>query len=358
MRRYDFSDPQAGKDVCDRMIAAMKSHMRRYVNEGSDVQTASQMKSALDSYGGVKGCYVAVASVNERCQIMSKHAMTGVQSLSNFLFEPSGIRAWKAYGIGAGKFFPSSQLEKMGQPQQATDLTILQDFGTPDQAVGRGLRKPPPPATAPQRTEDEDDCVIEGTEDEEGDVFSCPEEGCVKKYLSHRNLQNHLDIGKHYLRLESETSYDSIKRKWADACHEVSPSVDYVSCATADEQQPSTSGEPTVLKGWALKKARRSTRFTDKVKLYLRDVFLEGEETEKKANPSDVASNTKSLRSDETGNKLFTKDEWLTTQQVTSYFSRLASLNRSGRLRLDSNEQERREQEQESSHTAVKPSLS
>ena len=32
--RYDFSDPQAGKDVCDRRTAALKAHMRRYINEG------------------------------------------------------------------------------------------------------------------------------------------------------------------------------------------------------------------------------------------------------------------------------------------------------------------------------------
>ena len=31
--RYDFSEPQAGKDVCDRRIATVKSHMRRYINE-------------------------------------------------------------------------------------------------------------------------------------------------------------------------------------------------------------------------------------------------------------------------------------------------------------------------------------
>ena len=28
-KRYDFSDPQSGKDVCDRRIASMKTHMRR-----------------------------------------------------------------------------------------------------------------------------------------------------------------------------------------------------------------------------------------------------------------------------------------------------------------------------------------
>ena len=38
--RYDFSDPQAGKDVCGRRIATVKSHMRRFINEGHDIKNA------------------------------------------------------------------------------------------------------------------------------------------------------------------------------------------------------------------------------------------------------------------------------------------------------------------------------
>lgn len=48
--RYDFSDPQSGKDVCDRRIASMKTHIRRWVNEGHDVTTAEEMKVALESH--------------------------------------------------------------------------------------------------------------------------------------------------------------------------------------------------------------------------------------------------------------------------------------------------------------------
>ena len=53
--RYDFSEAQAGKDICDRRAVALKSHIRRYINEGNDVKTANDMKAAIDSHGGVKG---------------------------------------------------------------------------------------------------------------------------------------------------------------------------------------------------------------------------------------------------------------------------------------------------------------
>ena len=49
--RYDFSDPQSGKDICERKTAPMKSHIRRWVNERHDVLTALEMKTALESHG-------------------------------------------------------------------------------------------------------------------------------------------------------------------------------------------------------------------------------------------------------------------------------------------------------------------
>ena len=62
--RYDFSEPQAGKDICDRKTAAMKAHIKRWVNERYDVVTAEDMKAALESRGCIKGCRAAVVEVD------------------------------------------------------------------------------------------------------------------------------------------------------------------------------------------------------------------------------------------------------------------------------------------------------
>ena len=91
--RYDYREPQAGKDICDRRIAAVKSHMRQYINEGNDVKRTEDMKNAIESYGGVKGCYAAMCEVKLSVQTMTKHTMQGVQSLHNFSYEARGIRA-------------------------------------------------------------------------------------------------------------------------------------------------------------------------------------------------------------------------------------------------------------------------
>ena len=111
--RYDLGDPQAGKDVCDHRIGTLKSHMRRFINEGNDINTANDMKVAIESYGGVKGCYATVAEIQDSFQSMTKHSMTGIQALNNFLFESAGLRAWKAYNVGTGRFFSLAQIRSM-----------------------------------------------------------------------------------------------------------------------------------------------------------------------------------------------------------------------------------------------------
>ncbi|KAL9970436.1 hypothetical protein ACROYT_G022812 [Oculina patagonica] len=47
--RYDFSEPQFGKDVCDRIISPLKGALRRYCDEGHDILTTSEMYQALQA---------------------------------------------------------------------------------------------------------------------------------------------------------------------------------------------------------------------------------------------------------------------------------------------------------------------
>ncbi|CAF5161607.1 unnamed protein product, partial [Rotaria sp. Silwood1] len=57
IRRFDFSDPQEGKGPSYRYAAVLKSHIRRYLNEGHDVSTTAQFVAACTSYDGVKNVH-------------------------------------------------------------------------------------------------------------------------------------------------------------------------------------------------------------------------------------------------------------------------------------------------------------
>ena len=53
VKRMDFSDRQGGKGPCDRRAASIKSHMRVYLNQGSNIDIAKEMVDAIQSLGGV-----------------------------------------------------------------------------------------------------------------------------------------------------------------------------------------------------------------------------------------------------------------------------------------------------------------
>ena len=72
---------------------------------------ATDIKTAIDSYGGAKGCHAAVVKIQESNQTMKKHTMTGIQALNNFSFESAGLRVWRTHNVGPGKLFTPTQVK-------------------------------------------------------------------------------------------------------------------------------------------------------------------------------------------------------------------------------------------------------
>ncbi|XP_052097306.1 uncharacterized protein LOC127732267 [Mytilus californianus] len=212
IRRYDFSEAQSGKSYCDAKIAHMRGKIRQCVSNGKNVVCASDMKSAIDDYGGVSGCQAAHVEITN---ILDDHRATGlikgISKISNIEFQENmQITMWKAYGIGQGR-----NISVQGQMNS------------------------------------QDESRIDG---------------------SQPNISQ--DISK--------------------------------------EQQ-----------GWALKKEKKHVRFSDKVKLYLKSIFEDGEKSGNKMNAGTVARNMRVAL--ENGTKMFCNSEYLNACQITSYFSRLAA---------------------------------
>lgn len=315
VKRYDFSDPQAGKDVCDRKIAPMKSQMKRFVNEGHDIVSAADMKSALDSYGGVKGLYVTEVVIETGNMASSKPSWKGILSYNNFEFTKRGIRVWKSYNIGRGKLFTNARLKRMGASQGPTALTTIQEFSRPREEIGALLKSKPAQEekTTPSL------------------MFNCPEDTCVDVFLDNRSLQHHLDIGKHTTEPHRESTFDSVKRNWAKRCLTVRPLQKDAPVETETLVSHATN-TPTCQMGWALKKKRKSTKFSTEVKQFLLNAFWEGQDTGRKHDPKVISTQLRSARSSGGGKMFRNCEDWLTAQQVAAYFSRLSALNKAGKL--------------------------
>ncbi len=90
--------------------------------------------------------------------------------------------------------------------------------------------------------------------------------------------------------------------------------------------------------GWALKSSQGTrSRFTEKQKNYLIQKFEIGESSGMKLNATTVAKSMLSAK-DSNGMKLFTKDEFLTSQQISGFFSRLSAKKSLGHAVADSDD--------------------
>ena len=76
--------------------------------------------------------------------------------------------------------------------------------------------------------------------------------------------------------------------------------------------------------GWGLRPAKKAYRFSENQKTYLTDKFNIGQSTRRKVDASLVARDMRSAHSSN-GERLFKSTEFLTSQQISSYFSRLSA---------------------------------
>ena len=89
--RYDFLEPQYGKDVCVRILCPMKTCTRRFCNEGHDILSAGDMRRGL-SERPVKGTSACVCEVDEAKITLEMNEIDSFSKLHNDQFEEKGIR--------------------------------------------------------------------------------------------------------------------------------------------------------------------------------------------------------------------------------------------------------------------------
>lgn len=166
--------------------------------------------------------------------------------------------------------------------------------------------------------------MSETADAEEGaGVFHCPNEGCIKVYQRHWALEKHMSYGKCELRPERATLLDQAKQMYHVKLTEGTSAG-----ATSHDGGAATRGISEIsnqpAKGWALKQTKKAGRFSEAQKKYLDDKFNIGQQTGHKMDPGSVARDMRYAKTSE-GTRLFTRDQFLTAQQVQSYFSRHAA---------------------------------
>ena len=184
--RYDFSDPQAGRDICDRKTAPMKAHIKRWVCDNCRKYERGFRIPQLPK----KAVEQLSVQVDTTKSVGVENKIPGISFLNNSLYEERGVRAWKAYKVGPGCFFPYDKviIERQGD----TGLKVIQPFGARTKERGT-IAENTRPLT---------------------EIFPCTETGCVLSFKTLDEVELHMDSGKQVRELESESLYDSIRKKW------------------------------------------------------------------------------------------------------------------------------------------------
>ena len=152
-------------------------------------------------------------------------------------------------------------------------------------------------------------------------VYSCPKEGCVKVFQRASALERHLSLEACTLSPERHTLMDLAKHQYAARLQEgvgLIPALRAVPSSVGSSHQ-----REEVKEGWALKQVKKPYRFNQKQKTYLEQKFNIGQSTGSKIDPAFVAKEMRRSRGKD-GERLFVVSEFLTPQQVSSFFSRLA----------------------------------
>ena len=151
-------------------------------------------------------------------------------------------------------------------------------------------------------------------------VYSCPQEGCVRVFQRSSALERHLSLETCELSPEKHSMMDLAKQRYAAHLQEVPQVPPSVSGVTSGNDR-------TPNEGWVLKEAKKVDRFNDNQKTYLEAKFNIGQATGRKLDPDVVSKEMRRARGVD-GERLFVVAEFLSPQQVSSYFSRLSAKRR------------------------------
>ena len=151
-------------------------------------------------------------------------------------------------------------------------------------------------------------------------MYSCPQEGCTCIFQRLSALEKHLSLEKCTKVPEINSLMDLAKIGYKSYLEE---GVGKLPSLQAPVQQEDS--RVSLREGWALRVVRKAYRFSEKQKSYLLSKFRMGQTTGHKLGAEVVPRKMPSAQGTN-GAQLFQSLEFLTTIQITSFFSRQSAL--------------------------------
>ena len=255
----------------------------------------------------IKGCTAAVCGIDPTVKEIKANKILNFSSFHNFSYEKNGLRMWKAFEIGSGQLLSWSTLQVEIPDGNLSAKPVSENLDFWD-VLPRFVQ-------------------LQKEADSESSLFECNEAGCSQSFESFDAFQDHVNFGHHTpVSANQESTYDKLRREWVLKFSGMTISEEAVHQFSASTSA-TTASEP-LKAGWALQKPRGSgTRFSERVKQYLQSCFDLGVKTGRKADPAQVSADMRTVKT-ANGQRVFSREEWLTKIQIKGFFSRLAAAQR------------------------------
>jgi hypothetical protein len=311
--RHDFSEPQHGKDQCDRESAVARKLMAAYVNSGNDLKSAQDIRKALLYRGERKNYKVYVIEIDREKCFLPSIKIADVQSIHSVKFEENCMTLWMFFDIGNGK------IEDYTNEMFVSGVHVISGFN--DSIIPNPIL-----AVGAQETANRLDRQY-------SPLLFCADDGCSSSFSTQEELEEHVLQGKHKY-VEKSSAMDDVKSSF---CKRI---------RTSEMEHKKASGGPSYVvdenihssnhlklcytMGWALKPKRKGIRFSVKQKKFVLDLYLEGENSGRKYTGDQVVQlmRKKSVN----GKKTFVTSEYFTKEQVISLFSVFTTKKKQGKL--------------------------
>lgn len=255
--RYDFSEPQHGKDACDREAAYIKRRYRDYLNKhpSHKVSNATELVKAIMSDGGPKNSKAITLNINKsQTKLNKKCTIKNISFYHSFVPKDEGIICFEYYKIGKGKIHHFIGVDLDLQVEKSDWVMSFRQ----DMAIERAQNQ---------------------------NLFVCRTAQCQAVFPNQSDLLQHQSIGKHTF-IQPKTNMDRAREYFVKQKNEhvvefaaIEQSAFDISKETSPEQKSQFLAQ--FKQGWARPK-RKVVKFTDKQKTYIRNLYKEGEKSKNK----------------------------------------------------------------------------
>lgn len=336
--RYTFSEAQSGKSACDRMASVIKRKLHDFTDQGNSVTNADEFLSALEASNQMRGIFAYSATTNIPDNQQNKLSIKDISIFTDFNFPKNSehIQAYRYYSFGEGVRLEDSRWK---QQREMALLTLHQHVHSPldlqwptttcsltlKDTDARTAQECSEPVAATdggnsnEQEENDNEINVEHNGIGVKEIFDCPVQGCTAKFTTWGRMNNHVLRGLHFMKPERITMKDFALQMYSarieniqsdrliqplqDVIHEIETNKEAVY-----EKKP-------LEKGWALPPKKQRGLWTENVKRFLDEKFLEGERTKQKYDPKTVAK----MMED---SQRFTIRELKNYREIASYFSR------------------------------------